>query len=1245
MALPTSEYTIGGVKILFPCKAYPSQLAMMNAIVKGLSSKQHCLLESPTGSGKSLALLCSTLAWQQALYEKPLDALCSMECKKTEALKLCQCLCHAQFSVQDTKGGSPNTSSFFPSSATETSPGSGSSSRNREAISRITLASKLSAKQQASFREGDDDFRIDRKRIRSLETAQQARKRHRLAKGTQLVDALQVYEQQKKGELTVTSGKTVPFSLKTLQPSSPCSKCSCSSIEQTVKDTPDAKKKENGRTPLIPKIFFGTRTHKQIAQIVKELQRTAYSRVRMTILSSRDYSCVNPRVSRGSNKNEKCVELLEGKNGNSCSFYHGAHRISEHLLIQSADKKNQAWDLEDLVSLGKKLRSCAYFAARELMVDAEIVFCPYNYLLDSQIRESLEIKLKDQVVVLDEAHNIEDSARESASYSLTEEQLRLAREELDAMVNHNIRRADHEPLRAVCYSLTNWLREACSQLIERGYETSSKVWSGNQMVIFLHQMGITDATFPILQKHFLAVLEKEEKITRSHGAEEMVSMPVISPSTQVVLKGLFMILRYLFKENHRFADDYRVALQQTYVWMNENPPDAPDKNGFLASSKKRSRHKVAIHCLSFWCLNPTVAFSDLSSVVRSIVLTSGTLSPMDSFSSELGVKFSIQLEANHVIRNSQVWVGTIGAGPKHRPLCATFQHAETFEFQDEVGELLLSVCQTVRRGVLCFLPSYKMLDKLKDRWLHTNLWEKLEMIKTVIVEPKGGDKADFVGLLQIYYDAIKCQEGRDGALLIAVCRGKVSEGLDFSDDNARAVITIGIPFPNLKDLQVELKRKYNDQHSKARGLLPGSQWYEIQAYRALNQALGRCIRHRSDWGALILVDNRFGRNPNKYITGLSKWIRQQIRHYEDFDCALGSLDTFAKMNQNGTGAALQDNDRSLLISTRSKTPSSLYLLEGPLSLSPSVPPEREVQDSALETCCAADSIAIHPAVFDSPSSYQTIKQNSATNSSSMGSPAENRRGRANGQFSAGSIKRYFGKTLTSTPLPAVKKNDIFKATRQSERAADKSSHSVACEPQQNILWDEEDQPPRWVPDGEMVGSSARTKIGSVTEKYPRERQFTGHKDLENVVSSPRRANVELSRSGVDVETDAQDDRIYFTPELYDDVELVGEKNEGLIYNYNSTLTCFETASSVLVEELCQPRAQKPGNVTSSFKGEAGVGAERWRVMQNSQNNKGAVEAAGRNAGVDEAEQKAKRKENQLSGSQSKGVSYYQFTYQ
>lgn len=78
-----------------------------------------------------------------------------------------------------------------------------------------------------------------------------------------------------------------------------------------------------------------------------------------------------------------------------------------------------------------------------------------------------------------------------------------------------------------------------------------------------------------------------------------------------------------------------------------------------------------------------------------------------------------------------------------------------------------------------------------------------------------------------------------GALMLAVFRGKVSEGIDFTDDKARCVICVGIPFPNAMDDQVVEKRKYNDIHSRASKILNGNEWYIIQAYRALNQALGR----------------------------------------------------------------------------------------------------------------------------------------------------------------------------------------------------------------------------------------------------------------------------------------------------------------------------------------------------------------------------------------------------------------------
>lgn len=53
-----------------------------------------------------------------------------------------------------------------------------------------------------------------------------------------------------------------------------------------------------------------------------------------------------------------------------------------------------------------------------------------------------------------------------------------------------------------------------------------------------------------------------------------------------------------------------------------------------------------------------------------------------------------------------------------------------------------------------------------------------------------------------------------------------------------------------------LKKQYNDSHCSRKGLLCGRDWYEIQAYRAMNQALGRCIRHRSvSPSSPVSVDN------------------------------------------------------------------------------------------------------------------------------------------------------------------------------------------------------------------------------------------------------------------------------------------------------------------------------------------------------------------------------------------------------
>ena len=76
-------------------------------------------------------------------------------------------------------------------------------------------------------------------------------------------------------------------------------------------------------------------------------------------------------------------------------------------MQQNPDQNGELMDIEDLNRLGRVRGPCPFYLSREMAATANIVFMPYNYLVDPKIRGGLQTKWENAVLIFDEAHNIE----------------------------------------------------------------------------------------------------------------------------------------------------------------------------------------------------------------------------------------------------------------------------------------------------------------------------------------------------------------------------------------------------------------------------------------------------------------------------------------------------------------------------------------------------------------------------------------------------------------------------------------------------------------------------------------------------------------------------------------------------------------------------------------------------------------------------------------------------------------------
>lgn len=176
----------------------------------------------------------------------------------------------------------------------------------------------------------------------------------------------------------------------------------------------------------VPKIIYASRTHSQLSQAMTEMKRTTYAYMKAAVIGSRDQLCIHPDVIKelgNSNKMHMCRAKVQAR---TCGFYSRVEQQKDHPDFREAS----ILDIEDLVKGGTKLKCCPYFLSKELVERADIIFMPYNYLLDPKARKANNIELHNSIVILDEAHNVEKMCEESASIQLKSSDLALCIQEV-----------------------------------------------------------------------------------------------------------------------------------------------------------------------------------------------------------------------------------------------------------------------------------------------------------------------------------------------------------------------------------------------------------------------------------------------------------------------------------------------------------------------------------------------------------------------------------------------------------------------------------------------------------------------------------------------------------------------------------------------------------------------------------------------------------------------------------------------
>lgn len=500
---------------------------------------------------------------------------------------------------------------------------------------------------------------------------------------------------------------------------------------------------------------------------------------------------------------------------------------------------------EEILEYAEDRDMCGYELLKKELKNVELLICNFHHVLSAEIfmmlLKWLERDPEDIILIFDEAHNIEASARSHSSTMLSELTIEKALSEVgetpesgnSLMLGKETGSGGGIPLDQD-YAARLYAKKLFTCLLTAlrdTYDAKLKFGDRNRLGKHWRDIQISDPyeRFDILKARFLreAVKEgfadEEKVLTRLREIGEFGGR-LEEIYAENYKKGLLTVPK---RSQIRYVADFL----SSYLVLSDRQNYYPILNVRRDFKSDRIAGRIEL----FTCIPKNVT-QPLFDSIYAAVLMSATLRPFEMIKSTLGISREVE----------EISYGTTFPRERRLTLAVSIpplfaKNRDSPETLENIKEALLAATIASPGNVIIYFQSYA------EALRYTKLLEP-ELSIPIFLDETG------VSAQEIRKEFFKIGEQGGKALLITYLWGTLSEGVDFRDSRGRTVIIVGIGYPALNDRIKAVESAYDAVFGCGEG------WefaVQVPTIRKVRQAMGRVVRSPDDYGVRILLDSRY----------------------------------------------------------------------------------------------------------------------------------------------------------------------------------------------------------------------------------------------------------------------------------------------------------------------------------------------------------------------------------------------------